>query len=38
MAVFNMLMGNGVGIGAIMEWVAIFSYLGWIGMLSYKAR
>ncbi len=37
-AVTSMFMGYGIGIGAIMEWLSVFSYLGWVGMLAYTAR
>lgn len=37
-AVSLMFMGYGIGISAIMEWLSVFSYLGWIGMLAYNAR
>jgi hypothetical protein len=36
-AVTLMFMGYGIGIGAIMEWLSVFSYLGWVGILAYNA-
>jgi len=37
-AVASMFMGHGIGIGAILEWLSVFSYLGWVGLLAYNAR
>lgn len=30
--------GFGPGLGALMEWVVVFSYLVWVGLLAYQVR
>lgn len=30
--------GFGPGIGPLMEWIAVFSYLAWVGLLAYNTR
>ena len=37
-AVTSMFMGYGTGIGPPMEWLAVFTYLGWVGILAHNAR
>ena len=36
-AVASMFLGYGIGIGVIMEWLSVFSYLSWVGMLANNA-